>query len=149
MWNWRLKGYAVTQVKYFAMIKIHSLNTKVVVTWKPVDWFALKLKTYKKNPLIFWSFQNIFRVYRKKPTSKHSSWRRLTSLSSEDVFKTSSRRLEQDEYVCLSLTSTEDVFKTSSKRLQDVLQKCLQDVLKTSSRHAKIFSRRFQDVSST
>ena len=31
--------------------------------------------------------------------------------------KTSSRRLDQDEYVRLSLTSSEDVFKTSSRRL--------------------------------
>ena len=131
MWNWRLKGYAVTQVKYFAMIKIHSLNTKVVVTWKPVDWFALKLKTLKKNPLIFWSFQNIFRVYRKKPTSKHSSWRRLTSLSSEDVFKTSLRRLTRR--IC---SPQPYVYR---RRLHDVLPRRLQDVFKTSSRRLFIF----------
>ena len=50
--------------------------------------------------------------------SKHSSWwRRL-----EDVLKTSfvfvfRRRLDQGEYVRLSLMSSEDVFKTSSRRL--------------------------------
>ena len=92
----------------------------------------------------------------------------------EDVFrlclqKTSSRRLDQDEYVHLSLTSPEDVlvktnifvlairlqdvfktfsrrlqdvFKTFSRRLQDVLQKRLQDIFKTSS-------RRFEDVFKT
>ena len=102
--------------------------------------------------------------------SKHSSWwRRL-----EDVFclrlqKTSSRRLDQDEYVRLSLTSSKDVFKTSSRRLgqdqyirlgytssrrlQDVFKtssRRLQDVFKTSSRRlAKMSSRRFQDVSSS
>ena len=106
--------------------------------------------------------------------SKHLSWwRRL-----EDVFrlrlqKTSWRRLDQDEYVRLSLTSPEDIFKkssrrlgqdqyirlgyTPSRRLQDVLQNVfmtssrrLQDVLKTSSRRlVKISSRRFQDVSSS
>ena len=65
----------------------------------------------------------------------------------EDVLKTSWRRLDQDEYVRLSLTSSEDVFKTSSRRpgqdqyirpghtssrrLQDVfkINKCLLGIL--------------------
>ena len=87
----------------------------------------------------------------------------------QDVFqlchqKTSSRRLDQGEYVRFSHTSSEDifnmswsrpihsswsyVFKTSSRRfndvfktflrrLQDILQKCLQDIFKTSSRRFK------------
>ena len=73
----------------------------------------------------------------------------------EDVFslrlqKTSWRRLDQDEYVRLSLTS--------SRRLQDVLVKTnifvlairLQDVFKTSSRRlAKTSSRHLQDVFKT
>ena len=45
------------------------------------------------------------------------------------LMKTSSRRLDQDEYVRLSLTSSEDVFKTSSRHL------------------AKISSRHFQGES--
>ena len=91
--------------------------------------------------------------------SKHSSWwRRL-----EDVFrlrlqKTSSKRLDQDEYVCLSLTSSEDVSKTSSRRLgQDqyirfghTSSRRLQDVFKMSSRRlAKASSRHFQDAFKT
>ena len=89
----------------------------------------------------------------------------------KDVLKTSfvfvfRRRLDQEEYVRLTLKSSEDVFKmssrclgrdqyirlghTSSRRLQDVLQKRLQDIFKTSSRRlAKISSRRFQNVSSS
>ena len=51
---------------------------------------------------------------------------RLSLTSSEDVFKTSSRRLGQDQYIRLGYTS--------SGRLQDVLQKGLQDIFKTSSR---------------
>ena len=98
-----------------------------------------------------------------------TSWRRLSSSSSEDVFKTSSRRLDQDEYVHLSLTFSEDifktswsrpiylswpyVFKTSSGRLQDVLKtsaRCLRDVFKTYSRLPwKISSRRFQGIPSS
>ena len=85
-------------------------------------------------------------------------WRRILSLSSEDVFKTSSIHLDQDEYIRLIHTSSEDAFKTSwrclnqdqynrlghssSRRLQYVLQKRLQDIFKTSS-------RRFQDVFKT
>ena len=99
--------------------------------------------------------------------SKHSSWwRRL-----EDVFllrlqkkssrrhqnvliktnifalvirlqKTSSRRFGQDQYIHLG--------HTPSRRLQDVLQKRLQDIFKTSCKSVlKISSRRRQDVSKT
>ena len=98
-----------------------------------------------------------------------TSWKRLSSLPSEDVFKTSSRLLDQDEYICLSHKSSEDVFKTSSRhfqhffktscqdlfrtfsgRLQDVLQKWLQDIFKASSRHFedvfKISLRYLQDI---
>ena len=60
------------------------------------------------------------------------------------LMKTSSRRLDEDEYIPINHTSSEDVFKTSSRRLgqdqyirpvhtssrrfQDVLQKRLQDL---------------------
>ena len=92
--------------------------------------------------------------------SKHSRWwRRLEKvLKTSYLFKTSSRCLDQDEYVCLSHTPSEDVFKmssklldqdqhirlghTSSKRLQDVLQNLFQDIFTTSS-------RRLQDISKT
>ena len=82
--------------------------------------------------------------------SKHSSWwRRL-----EDAFKTSSRRLHQDEYVRLSLMSSEDVFKTSWSR---PIYSCWPSVFKTSSRHfqdvfktsCKTSSRRLQDILKT
>ena len=46
-----------------------------------------------------------------------TSWRRLSSFSSEGVFKTSSRRLDQDKYIYLNHTSSEDAFKTSLRRL--------------------------------
>ena len=94
--------------------------------------------------------------------SKHSSWwRRLSSSFSEDVLKTSSRRLDQDEYVGVSLTSSADVFKTSSRRLGQDQYICLghmslrrlQDIFKTSSRRLqnlfKTSSRRLQDVFKT
>ena len=52
----------------------------------------------------------------------------------QDAFKTFSRRLHH-KYIRPSSTSSKDVFKTFLKRLQDVLQKLLQDIFKTSSRH--------------
>ena len=88
------------------------------------------------------------------------------SLSSEDVFKTSWRRLDQDDciafvirlqktssrfldqekYIHLGHTSSRrlyNVFKTSSKRLQDVLPRRLQNVFKTSCKDVfKTFWRR-------
>ena len=80
-----------------------------------------------------------------------TSWRRLSSSSSEDVFKrlqdvfiqtnmfvlalrlqkTSSRRLGQDQYIRLG--------HASSKPLQDVFKRSWQELFKT-------FSRRLQDV---
>ena len=89
-----------------------------------------------------------------------TSWRQLSSLSS--------RRLDQGEYIHLSLTSSrrlqcvfktscqyvfnilQDVFNTSLKHLQDVLSRHLQDLLKTSSRClAKMSSRHLQDIFKT
>ena len=84
----------------------------------------------------------------------------------EDVFrlrhqKTSSRRLDQDEYVRLSLTSSELVLKTSWRRLGQDQYICLghmfsrsfEDVLKRSSRPLqgvfKTFWRRLQDIFKT
>ena len=71
--------------------------------------------------------------------------------------KTSSRRLDQDQYIRLGHMSSrrlQDVFrrlaKISSKHLQDVLEKRLQDIFKTSSRRlANASSRHLQDVFKT
>ena len=66
-----------------------------------------------------------------------TSWRRLWSSSSEDVFKTFSRRLDQDQHIRLGHTSSrplQDIFKTFSRHLQDVF---------------KTFSRRFENVFKT
>ena len=90
-----------------------------------------------------------------------TSWRRLSS--------SSSRRLDQDEYIHLSNTSSrrlqdvlvktnifvlairlQDVFKTFSRRLQDIFKTFSKRLAKTSSRRfANTFSRRLQDVFKT
>ena len=86
-------------------------------------------------------------------------------------FKTSSRRLDQDQYIRPGHTSSrrlqdvfktsyqdvfktssrplQDVFKTSSKSLQDVLQRCLQDLFKKYDRVKLFLLTRFQDVFET
>ena len=71
-------------------------------------------------------------------------WRRLVASSSEDVFKTSSRHLDQGKYIGVSYTSSEDVLiKTNIF----ALAMRFQDVLKTSTRRlAKTSSRRYQDI---
>ena len=122
----------------------------------------------EKNPYLdtFHTVYGMKCIIMKLP-SKHSSWwRRL-----EDVLKTSfvfvfRRRLDQDEYVRLSLTSSEDVlvktnifvlairlqdvFTTFSRRLQDVFKTSCKKVFKTSSRRPqdvlKTSSKRLQDV---
>ena len=104
-----------------------------------------------------------------------TSWRRLSSLSSEDVliktnmsvlvFKTSSRCLGQDQYIRLGhrssrrlakilqdvfKTSYTNVFKTSSRRLHNIFKTFCQDVFKKSSiRLAKTSSRNLQDIFKT
>ena len=80
-----------------------------------------------------------------------TSWRCLSSSSAGDIFKTSSRRLDQDEYIYLTqyirLGHTswrlQDVFKTSSRRLAKTSARHLQDVFKTSSRHLQDFLQRY------
>ena len=94
-----------------------------------------------------------------------TSWWHLFSSSSEEVLKTSSRRLDQDKYIRLSHSPSEDVlfktnmlallirlqyvfktygFKTYSRRLQDVLPRHL---FKTSSKRlAKTSWRHIQDA---
>ena len=81
----------------------------------------------------------------------------------QDIFKTSSRRLDQGEYVSLTHTSSEDVLIKSNIivlliRLQDVFKTSCQDVFrtsckivfKTSSRSlVKSSSRHLQDVLSS
>ena len=84
-------------------------------------------------------------IFNMKKPSKHSSWwRRLEDVFRLHLQKTSSRLLDQDEYVRLSLTSSEDVWVKTNIF---VLAIRLQDVFKTSCRNVfKTSSRRLQDV---
>ena len=74
------------------------------------------------------------------------SWGRFSSCSSEEVFKTSSRHLAQDQHI-LGKRSCQVVFQ---KRLQDICNtssRCFQEVFKMSLRHSQdVLLRRLQDV---
>ena len=109
------------------------------------------------DPTTFWFGGNPANICLDKDVLM-ASWRCLSSSSSEDVFKMSSRRLYQDEYIRQTFSRRlqdalprhlQNVFK----RLQDVLQKRLQGIFKTFSRHLQdIFkrsSRRLEDVCKT
>ena len=115
-----------------------------------------------------------FKVMEVNVLTKHSiqqtlvlmktSLRRLSSSSSEDVVKTSTRRLDQDEYIGLTHPSSEhvflikiiiivliirlqDVFKTSSRRLTESFSRSFQNVFKTPCNNVfRTSSRRLQDV---
>ena len=90
-----------------------------------------------------------------------TSWRRLevTHTSSEDAFKTSSRRLAKTSSRYLEDTfktfskGLQDVFKTSSRRLTKTFSRRLQNDFKTSSRRLHwvnlFLLTRFQDVFET
>ena len=68
----------------------------------------------------------------------------------EDVFKKSSRCLDQDQYICLGHTSSRRLPKAPSRHLQDVLPRGFQNVFKASSRRlSKSSSRYLQDAFKT
>ena len=77
-----------------------------------------------------------------------TSWRRNSSSSSEEG-KSNRFALGKSNRFVLAMR-LQDVFKTSSKRLEDVLQKHLLDIFKTSSRHLQdVLQRCLQDVFKT
>ena len=79
-----------------------------------------------------------------------STWRSETSC--QDVFKMSLKRLQDllqkrlDNIFKTSSRSFEDVFKTLSRHLQDVLQRSLQDAFKTYHQVVLFLLTCFQDV---
>ena len=94
--------------------------------------------------------EDVFRLRLQKTSS-----RRLNGDGHILINHTSSRRLGQDQYIRLVLQEIlqkrlQDVFKTSSRPLQDVLPILLQNVFKTSCKYIlKTSSRHFEDVFKT
>ena len=76
----------------------------------------------------------------------------ISSSSSEDVLKTSSRRPDQDQYIRLAHTSSRRLAKMSSRCLQDVFKtslRHLQDVFKTYYQVKLFLVAQFQDIFET
>ena len=155
MGNWFLSNYILTgkrfrQFQYQCHSYIRNLWKIKDKNWLRICYFGLFCTHYIISfvliPANICLDEDIFKT----------SWTRVSSSSSEDVLiktnlfalvmhfqKTSSRRLDWDEYIRLGHTSSrhlQDVFKTSSigvlpRHVQDVLQKHLQDNFKTFPRH--------------
>ena len=112
---------------------------KLQYTWSAWLFFGFR-ETIRPNEYCLWKVNLFFLRVDSNPANIHldegvlkTCWRRLSSLSSEDVFKTSSSRriyslysyvfgkgLDQDKYIRLGHTSSirlQDVFKMSSRRL--------------------------------
>ena len=102
-------------VNYFRK-KAHLLRyltglwIRIFISWSPLE---------SPLPTILLSYQFFSAKSRQCwLPSKHSSWwRRLEDVFCLNLQKTSSRRLDQDEYIHLNHTSSEDVFKMSWRRL--------------------------------
>ena len=106
------------------------------------------------------SSEDVYKTSWSRPICSSWSYFFRMSLRRFQVFKTSSRRLQ--DVLRRRLQDTlqkrlQDVFKTFSRHLQDVLQRCLQGVFKTYyqvklfllTQDVKTFSRRIQNVSKT
>ena len=117
---------------------IRSLNKNFEKLQKYLNVVKGKFSYYlSKHPSWWRRLENVLKT----------SWRGLSSLFSEYVFKTSSRRLlDQGEYIRLDHKSSEDAFKTSSRRLgQDEYIRLCQD---SSRRLAKMSLRHLQNFCS-
>ena len=116
------------------------MKTENIKLWDWVVW------NQGLKPKIKWKPVKIIKYF----PSKHLSWwRRLENVFRLHLQKTSSGRLDQDKYIHPTHTSSEDVFKTCSRRLAKTTSRHLEDVFKTSSRRlAKTFSRRLAKTSS-
>ena len=84
-----------------------------------------------------------------------TSWKRLEKVFHLRLQKTSSRRLDQDDYTCLSHMHSEDIFKNSWSRpkylsssyvLKTFSKTSSKNVFKTSSRRLQTLSRHLQDI---
>ena len=130
---------------------LHRISTQT-------HWFSVFIEVLEKP-----CFYLLLCIYRMAPVHVQPSQqtfvlmktRRLWYSSSEDVFKTSSRRLHQDQHIGLGHMSSrrvQDVLKTSSRRFQDVLKtssRHLQDVFKTHYQVKLFLVTELQDVFET
>ena len=152
--------------KSLALFKLHFKLYKIKKVCFGIILYELISSNYIKLNFLVNSSKGMFHINIEnsdKQTTERMSIYLLRPIPpnirlDEDVFrlrlqKTSSRRLDQDEYLRISNTSSGDVCKTSWSRpiyssWLYVFKTSCKNVFKTSSRPlAKISSKCFQDVS--
>ena len=122
-----------------ALCSLHRNLSKIIMLFNPnlpclclYSISKLKSAMFRKHGSFYWMMQS--------HPSKHSSWWRrldqdeyvcLSLRSSEDVFKTSWTRPIYSSWLYVFKTSCQDVFKTSSRRLQNVFKTSCKDIFKT------------------
>ena len=122
--------YFIWEIAHFRLWKLKILFQQTFVSMKTSFVFVLKRSSRCLN-----QDENI----------------RLTHTSSEDVFKTSTRRLDEDQIIILVIVfktfsrRLQDIFKTYSGRFKDVLQRSLPDVFKTYHRVKLFLLTRFEN----
>ena len=143
---------------------MYICNCSLIIEKRPDGWMddcncSVKLMN-------IWKRGWLQLLLQKKRASYIKKWIQLlpglnTAQQTFVLMKTSSRRLGQDQYICLGYTSSrhlqdvllrrlQNVFKTSSRRLAKTSPKRFQDVFKTSCKKvSKTSSRHLQDVSKT
>ena len=121
---------------------VRNMNTDSNLVQKIVVLFTSNYKWTINSPIYLVQSTYFPANIRLDADVLKTSWRRLSPSSSKDIFK---RSWSRPIY-----SSCPYVFKSSSRPFQDVLQKRLQNVFKTSRKYVlKTSSRRFEDVSSS
>ena len=110
---------------------ILKLRYNILLRNISIKMYSVKLIFDKSGPIFKFTSQQTFVLMETSSRRlDQDEYIRLSQTSSEDIFK----RLDQDQYIRLGHTP---VFKTSSRHLQDVFKafsRHLQDILMTSSK---------------
>ena len=146
------------------------IRLSIFISWSPLEsplpTIHLSYKVFSAKSRQCWfsskhssswrRLEEIFCLKLQKTSSRrldHDEYIHLNHTTSEDVFKMSWRRLDEDQYICLGHTSSkrlEDIFKTCSRGFQDIFKMSCQEFLKTSSRRlAKMSSINLQEILTT
>ena len=133
---------------YKVRTKLHTMMTHILMSLFKESTERWKTRFLKESVENADLYKATLKKTMTSQLSKHSSWwRRLEGVFRLHLQKTSSRRLDQGEYVRLRHTSSEDVFRTSSRRLGQDQYNRLGHM--SSWRLAKMSSKGLQNVFKT
>ena len=143
-------------VRLSILIFLSPLESPVPTILLTYQFFSAKSRACwlpSKHSSWWRRLEDVFCLHLQKTSSRYldqDEYIHLNHTSSEYVFKIFWRRLDQDQYIRLGHASSvrlEGIFKTSSWRLQDIFKMSCQDVLQKRLQEIfKTFWRRFQDV---